>query len=139
MSKLRKYYDEAEKVKSVLKPGVQYRKSDVAELAKEVGVDSTAVNYIVPRMLVQNRPGSPLYELEVEKTPEPAMNLATGVTSIKSAEVFIPKVMIDQYKLQMNSVCFVEVMPTPKEELKMVALGCFIRFIFPALRVTVKQ
>ena len=92
MSKLRKYYDEAEKVKSVLKPGVQYRKSDVAELAKEVGVDSTAVNYIVPRMLVQNRPGSPLYELEVEKTPEPAMNLATGVTSIKSAEVFIPKV-----------------------------------------------
>ena len=33
-------------------------------------------------------------------------------------EVFIPKVMIDQYKLQMNSVCFVEVMPTPKEELK---------------------
>ena len=93
MSKLRKYYDEAEKVKSVLKPGVQYRKSDVAVLAKEVGVDSTAVNYIVPRMLVQNRPGSPLYELEVEKTPEPAtMNLATGVTSIKSAEVFIPKV-----------------------------------------------
>ena len=92
MNKLRKYYDEAEKVKSVLKPGVQYRKSDVAELAKEVGVDSTAVNYIVPRMLVQNRPGSPLYELEVEKTPEPAMNLATGVTSIKSAEVFIPKV-----------------------------------------------
>ena len=92
MSKLRKYYDEAEKVKSVLKPGVQYRKSDVAELAKEVGVDTTAVNYIVPRMLVQNRPGSPLYELEVEKTPEPAMNLATGVTSIKSAEVFIPKV-----------------------------------------------
>jgi hypothetical protein len=92
MSKLRKYFDEAEKVKSVLKPGFQYRKSDVVELAKEVGVDSTAVNYIVPRMLVQNKPGSPLYELEVEKTPEPAMNLATGVTSIKSAEVFIPKV-----------------------------------------------
>ena len=92
MSKLRKYFDEAEKVKSVLKPGVQYRKSDVAELAKEVGIDSTAVNYIVPRMLVQNKPGSPLYELEVEKTPEPVMNLATGVTSIKSAEVFIPKV-----------------------------------------------
>ena len=34
MSKLRKYFDEAEKVKSVLKPGFQYRKSDVAELAK---------------------------------------------------------------------------------------------------------
>ena len=90
--KLRKYFDEAEKVKSVLKPGVQYRKSDVANLAKEVGVDEHKVWYIVPRMLVQNRPGSPLYELEVEKTPEPAMNLATGVTSIKSAEVFIPKV-----------------------------------------------
>ena len=90
--KLRKYFDEAEKVKSVLKPGVQYRKSDVANLAKEVGVDEHKVWYIVPRMLVQNKPGSPLYELEVEKTPEPAMNLATGVTSIKSAEVFIPKV-----------------------------------------------
>ena len=90
--KLRKYFDEAEKVKSVLKPGVQYRKSDVANLAKEVGVDEHKVWYIVPRMLVQNKPGSPLYELEVEKTPESAMNLATGVTSIKSAEVFIPKV-----------------------------------------------
>ena len=90
--KLRKYFDEAEKVKSVLKPGVQYRKSDVANLAKEVGVDEHKVWYIVPRMLVQKKPGSPLYELEVEKTPEPAMNLATGVTSIKSAEVFIPKV-----------------------------------------------
>ena len=90
--KLRKYFDEAEKVKSVLKPGVQYRKSDVANLAKEVGVDEHKVWYIVPRMLVQNKPGSPLYELEVEKTPEPVMNLATGVTSIKSAEVFIPKV-----------------------------------------------
>ena len=90
--KLRKYFDEAEKVKSVLKPGVQYRKSDVANLAKEVGVDEHKVWYIVPRMLVQNKPGSPLYELEGEKTPEPAMNLATGVTSIKSAEVFIPKV-----------------------------------------------
>ena len=90
--KLRKYFDEAEKVKSVLKPGVQYRKSDVANLAKEVGVDEHKVWYIVPRMLVQNKPGSPLYELEVEKTPAPAMNLATGVTSIKSAEVFIPKV-----------------------------------------------
>ena len=90
--KLRKYFDEAEKVKSVVKPGVQYRKSDVANLAKEVGVDEHKVWYIVPRMLVQNKPGSPLYELEVEKTPEPAMNLATGVTSIKSAEVFIPKV-----------------------------------------------
>ena len=90
--KLRKYFDEAEKVKSVLKPGVQYRKSDVANLAKEVGVDEHKVWYIVPRALVQAKPGSPLYELEVEKTPEPAMNLATGVTSIKSAEVFIPKV-----------------------------------------------
>ena len=92
MKRLTKYFDEAEKVKSVLKPGMTYRKNDVVVLAKEVGVSADKVKYIVPRVLVQAKPGSPLYELEVEKTPEPAMNLATGVTSIKSAEVFIPKV-----------------------------------------------
>ena len=92
MSKLRKYHEEAEKLREVIKPGIQYRKSDIVTIAKEIGVDSSKVNYIVPRLLVQSKPGSPLYELEVEKTPEPAMNLATGVTSIKSAEVFVPKV-----------------------------------------------
>ena len=33
-------------------------------------------------------------------------------------EVFIPKNMIDQYKLTLNSTCFIEVMKTPKEEIK---------------------
>ena len=65
MKRLTKYFDEAEKVKSVLKPGMSYRKNDVIELAKEVGVSADKVKYIVPRALVQAKPGSPLYELEV--------------------------------------------------------------------------
>ena len=95
MSKLRKYHAEAEKLHSTLKHGVTYRINDLVKEAEPLGITKTAVHYIVRKTLVQNKPGSPLWTLPVAEAPvveDAKMNLASGVTSIKSAEVFIPEV-----------------------------------------------
>jgi hypothetical protein len=92
MSKLRKYNEEAELLKSNLTPNKEYRKLELVDVGESLGIDRNKVLYIVPRLLTQNKPGSPIYQLIEEKEVPTAMNLATGVTSIKSAEVFIPEV-----------------------------------------------
>jgi len=94
MKKLSKYKPEADKLLSTLKPGVEYRKSQLVVEAESLGITRAQINYIVPRVLVQNKPGSPLYKLPETKVsePSPVMNLATSVTSIKSSEVYIPEV-----------------------------------------------
>ena len=90
MTKLRKYHDEAAKLHEIIKPGVTYR---VKDLATESGMPFSTVHYVVRKTLEQNKPGSPLWSLPVvEAAPEAKMNLASSVTSIKSAEVYIPKV-----------------------------------------------
>ena len=89
MNKLRKYHSEAEKLHTIIKPGVTYRVND---LVVESGMPHNVVHYIVRKTLEQAKPGSPLWSLPVVKEEAPAMNLATGVTSIKSAEVFVPAV-----------------------------------------------
>ena len=94
MSKLRKYHAEAEKLHATLKHGVTYRINDLVKEAEPLGITKTAVHYIVRKSLVQNKPGSPLWTLPVAEAPveEAKMNLASSVTSIKSAEVYIPEV-----------------------------------------------
>ena len=91
MTKLRKYHDEAAKLHEIIKPGITYR---VKDLATESGMPFSTVHYVVRKTMEQNKPGSPLWSLPVEAAPveEAKMNLASGVTSIKSAEVFIPEV-----------------------------------------------
>lgn len=94
MTKLRKYHDEAAKLFEIIKPGVTYR---VKDLATESGMPFNTVHYVVRKTMEQNKPGSPLWSLPVESAPaaaapEAKMNLASSVTSIKSAEVYIPKV-----------------------------------------------
>jgi MoxR-like ATPase len=94
MKNLRKYHAEAEKLHSTLKHGVTYRINDLVTEAEPLGISKTAVHYIVRKTLVQNKPGSPLWTLPVAEAPveEAKMNLASSVTSIKSAEVYIPEV-----------------------------------------------
>tara|TARA_Y100000992_G_scaffold286930_1_gene239270 strand:- start:763 stop:1920 length:1158 start_codon:yes stop_codon:yes gene_type:complete len=94
MKNLRKYHAEAEKLHSTLKNGVTYRINDLVKEAEPLGISKTAVHYIVRKSLVQNKPGSPLWTLPVTEAPveEAKMNLASSVTSIKSAEVYIPEV-----------------------------------------------
>lgn len=93
MTKLRKYHDEAAKLFEIIKPGVTYR---VKDLATESGMPFSTVHYVVRKTLEQNKPGSPLWSLPVVESvsaaPEAKMNLASSVTSIKSAEVYIPEV-----------------------------------------------
>jgi len=93
MTKLRKYHDEAAKLFEIIKPGVTYR---VKDLATESGMPFNTVHYVVRKTLEQNKPGSPLWSLPVVESvsaaPEAKMNLASSVTSIKSAEVYIPEV-----------------------------------------------
>jgi hypothetical protein len=90
MTKLRKYHSEAAKLHEIIKPGVTYR---VKDLATESGMPFSTVHYVVRKTLEQNKPGSPLWSLPVvEAAPEAKMNLASSVTSIKSAEVYIPAV-----------------------------------------------
>ena len=94
MKNLRKYHAEAEKLHSTLKHGVTYRINDLVKEAEPLGISKTAVHYIVRKTLVQNKPGSPLWTLPVTEAPveEAKMNLASGVASTKSAEVYIPEV-----------------------------------------------
>lgn len=94
MKNLRKYHAEAEKLHSTLKHGVTYRINDLVKEAEPLGISKTAVHYIVRKSLVQNKPGSPLWTLPVTEAPveEAKMNLASGVASTKSAEVYIPEV-----------------------------------------------
>lgn len=93
MTKLRKYHDEAAKLFEIIKPGVTYR---VKDLATESGMPFNTVHYVVRKTLEQNKPGSPLWSLPVVESvsaaPEAKMSLASSVTSIKSAEVYIPEV-----------------------------------------------
>jgi len=90
INKLRKYHAEAEKLSTIIKPGVTYR---VADLVSETGLAHNAVHYVVRKTLEQAKPGSPLWSLPVvEAAPEAKMSLASSVTSIKSAEVYIPAV-----------------------------------------------